>query len=831
MYFDKFSEGAAQVFVTAQDEARSLGHPYVGTEHLLLAILKIDRGAVIKIMKKYSITYDRVLREVMTMVGTNVHQSVVGSPQMTPRARKVIELANDESKMLGEEKIDVEHIMLGIIREGEGIAAHILKQMGINLGKLRREIVENIASDWDDQNGSNIFFGKEQQESSLAMALKQLDGFGTDLTKLARNGKLDPIIGREIERQRLMEVLSRRKKNNPVLIGDPGVGKTAIVEGLAQMIVNEEVPETLRGKVIFALDVAALIAGTKYRGEFEKRLKKLINVIRDNKDIILFIDELHTIVGAGSAEGAVDAANILKPALASGEIRCIGSTTPDEYRKYIEKDAALERRFQKIYVTEPTVEQTIQILRGIRHKYEAHHKVHYTDQSLEAAVTLSHRYVSDRFLPDKAIDIIDEIGSRARLKKLTLPERLKLIQKELEQLRVDREKAATEQDYETAAALKQREKELYEFYKAEYTQWREKVDSEFVEIGEEDIAEIVSNWTGIPLKKLEESDSAKLLSLENALHNRIVGQDEAITAVARAIRRARSGLKDPRKPIGTFLFLGPTGVGKTELAKALAEYLFGDERSLIRFDMSEYMERFSVSRLIGAPPGYVGYDEGGTLTEQVRKRPFSVILFDEIEKAHPDIFNLLLQIMDDGHLTDSQGRHVDFRNSIIIMTSNLGGEFINKTKASIGFVDSSGVEEKEYESMKSSVLEEVKRTFRPEFLNRLDEMVVFHQLTRKEIKEIIDILMRDMRRRLSEKGMQLTISEAAQDFLVTKGFDPVYGARPLKRAIQRYIEDPLSEELLKGRFKEGDNITAISQDEKIVFRRALKKKAEVSADT
>ncbi|AKI96871.1 ATP-dependent Clp protease ATP-binding subunit [Kosmotoga pacifica] len=831
MYFDKFSEGAAQVFVTAQDEARSLGHPYVGTEHLLLAILKIDRGATTQIMKKYSITYDRVLREVMTMVGTNVHQSVVGSPQMTPRARKVIELANDESKMLGEEKIDVEHIMLGIIREGEGIAAHILKQMGINLGKLRREIIENIASDWEEQNGTGIFFGKAQQESSLTMALKQLDGFGTDLTRLARDGKLDPIIGREIERQRLMEVLSRRKKNNPVLIGDPGVGKTAIVEGLAQMIVNDEVPENLRGKVIFALDVAALIAGTKYRGEFEKRLKKLINVIRDNRDIILFIDELHTIVGAGSAEGAVDAANILKPALASGEIRCIGSTTPDEYRKYIEKDAALERRFQKIYVSEPTVEQTIDILKGIRHKYEAHHKVHYSDKALEAAVVLSHRYVSDRFLPDKAIDIIDEIGSRARLKKLTLPERLKMMQKELEQLRMEREKAATEQDYEVAATLKQKEKELYEFYKEEYSKWREKVDSEFVEIGEDDIAEIVSNWTGIPLKKLEESDSEKLLSLESALHNRIVGQDEAITAVARAIRRARSGLKDPRRPIGTFLFLGPTGVGKTELAKALAEYLFGDDRALIRFDMSEYMERFSVSRLIGAPPGYVGYDEGGTLTERVRKRPFSVVLFDEIEKAHPDIFNLLLQIMDDGHLTDSQGRHVDFRNSIIIMTSNLGGEFINKTKTSIGFVDASGVEEKEYESMKTSVLEEVKRTFRPEFLNRLDEIVVFHQLTREQIKEIIEILMRDMRKRLKEKGMELIISEAAQDFLVSKGFDPVYGARPLRRAIQRYIEDPLSEELLKRRFKEGDTITAISQDEKIVFRRTTKKKAEVKAGT
>ncbi len=831
MYFDKFSEGAAQVFVTAQDEARNLGHPYVGTEHLLLAVLKTDSGTAADVLKQHSVDYERVSHEVTAMVGTNVHQSVVGAPQMTPRARRVIELANDESKMLGQDKIDVEHIMLGIVREGEGIAAHILKHFGINLGQMRREVIENLTGDWEEPSEKATTSSNKPQQSPIGAALKQLEGFGTDLTSLARDGRLDPIVGREVERQRLMEVLSRRKKNNPVLIGDPGVGKTAIVEGLSQLIVDGETPETLKDRVIFALDVASLIAGTKYRGEFEKRLKKLIHIVKSNPNIILFIDELHTIVGAGSAEGAVDAANILKPSLASGEIRCIGSTTPDEYRKYVEKDAALERRFQKIFVSEPTADDALEILRGIRHKYETHHRVRYTEEALEAAVILSHRYISDRFLPDKAIDIIDEAGSRARLRKLTIPNSLKEMQRNLESTRSKREESAAAQEYEKAALLKEKERALQNAYREEYRAWRSEADSEVITVDEEAAADIVSKWTGIPLRKLEETDTEKLLNLEASLHERIVAQDEAITAVARAIRRARSGLKDPRRPIGVFLFLGPTGVGKTELAKGISEYLFGEEKALVRFDMSEYMERFSVSRLIGAPPGYVGYDEGGTWTETIRKRPFSVILFDEIEKAHPDTFNILLQIMDDGKLTDSQGRHVDFRNTIVIMTSNLGGEYINKTKTSLGFVESSTEEDKQYESMKTSVLEIVKKTFRPEFLNRLDETVVFHQLTRDHITQIVDILMRDVRRRLKEKSLEIRLSSEAVDFLLDKGFDPVYGARPLKRAIQSYIEDPLSEALLKGKFSEGDSILVGVEKEALVFNKECDRAARVKATT
>jgi len=645
---------------------------------------------------------------------------------------------------------------------------------------------------------------------------RQLEGFGIDLTAEAIKGELDPVIGRESEIERLMQILVRRKKNNPVLIGEPGVGKSSIVEGLAQRIVQGEVPEPLKGKTIFSLDVAALVAGTKYRGEFEKRMKKLLQVVKGNKDIILFIDELHMIVGAGSAEGAVDAANILKPALARGELHCIGATTPDEYRKFIEKDAALERRFQKIYVQEPTPQMAVEILKGLKSKYESHHKVSYTDHSLEAAVYLSQRYITDHYLPDKAIDVLDEAGARARLKLFVMPSELQLLKLQIESAKKEKEQAVSSQNYESAAELKAREQELREEYSQKYNAWMKGIEDQIVTVDVPDIEEVVAGWTGIPLRKLEETEREKLLKLESALHERVVGQEEAINAIARAIRRARSGLKDPRRPVGAFLFLGPTGVGKTELAKALAEYLFGDEKSLVRFDMSEYMEKFSVSRLIGAPPGYVGYEEGGALTEKVRRRPFSVILFDEIEKAHPDVFNILLQIMDDGRLTDSQGHIVDFRNTIVIMTSNIGGSEIVSSKKNLGFVENETYEQ-DFSEMKDKVIDEVKKVFRPEFINRVDEIIVFHKLTKEHIEQIIEILLRDIRARLSEREINLVLSPEAKEFLVNVGYDSVYGARPLKRAIQRYIEDPLAEELLRGDIESESEVLVVPEGEKLTF--------------
>lgn len=818
--FDKFSEESAEVFVMAQEEAKELGHSYVGTEHLLLAILKINDNKIKSILENYGITYTKIRNEVISIVGMGMRGFIM-SPQMTPRAKRVTELAYEEAKSLGENKIKPIHLFLGILREGEGIAVHILRKMGIDVQMLRRE----LSGDMPEEDLADFTDFDEE----IVTRARQLEGFGINLTAQAIKGELDPVIGRESEIERVMQVLVRRKKNNPVLIGDPGVGKSAIVEGLAQKIVNGEVPEPLKGKTIFSLDVASLVAGTKYRGEFEKRMKKLLQVLKNQKDIILFIDEIHMIVGAGSAEGAVDAANILKPALARGEIKCIGATTPDEYRKFIEKDAALERRFQKIYVQEPTPEMTIRILQGLKPKYEKHHKVKYTDEALEAAVYLSQRYISDHFLPDKAIDVIDEAGARARLKAFVMPKELLNFKEKIEDIKLKKEIAAANQEYEKAAKLKEEENELKEEFNIRYNEWKKNVETSVVVVGVEEIEEVVSNWTGIPLKKLEEGESEKLLKLEDALHNRVVGQEEAVRAIARSIRRARSGLKDPRRPVGVFLFLGPTGVGKTELAKTLAEYLFGDEKALIRFDMSEYMEKFSVSRLIGAPPGYVGYEEGGALTERVRRRPFSVILFDEIEKAHPDVFNLLLQIMDDGRLTDSQGHVVDFRNTIIIMTSNIGGTQIVSGKRSLGFVDSkdSNIEFKE---MKEKVIEEVKKTFRPEFLNRIDEVVVFHKLTENHIREIIEILLKDIRKRLSEKGILLELSKSAKDFLVQEGYDPAYGARPLKRAIQRHIEDPLSEELLKGKFKENDTIVCSYENGKIVFKKKRQRKVKVKND-
>ncbi len=810
--FDKFSEKAAQVFVTAQEEAKELGHSYVGTEHILLGLLKVGNNPASDVLATMGMTYSRAKSEIISMVGMGM-RGFITSPQMTPRAKRVTELAYEEAKLLGSERIKPEHLLLGIIREGEGIAIHVLRKFGIDLQVLRKEILDAVSD-------SSVMPDKKAPFQSNSV--KQLEGFGVDLTELAARGLLDPVIGRDEEINRIMQILVRRKKNNPVLIGEPGVGKTAIVEGLAQRIVSGEVPEPLRNKVIFSLDVASLVAGTKYRGEFEKRMKKLLQVVTKDKSIILFIDELHTIVGAGSAEGAVDAANILKPSLARGEIRCIGATTPDEYRKYIEKDAALERRFQKIYVREPSEDEAIEILYGLRNRYEKHHKVRYLDEALKAAVNLSKRYIIDHFLPDKAIDLIDEAGAKARLKIFTVPPEIKLLKIQLDDVRKEKEEAVRMQDYERAAKLKEDERTLEREYRKRYNEWKKEVDDVVVTVTEEDIAEIVSSWTGIPLRKLEETESEKLLNLEEALHRRIVGQDDAIKAVSKAIRRARSGLKDPRRPIGTFLFLGPTGVGKTELAKALAEHLFGDENALIRFDMSEYMEKFAMSRLIGAPPGYVGYEEGGSLTEKIRRRPFSVILFDEIEKAHPDIFNLLLQIMDEGRLTDSQGREVDFRNTIVIMTSNLGGEFINKSKRSLGFAAHED-EKAQYEEIKNLVMSEVKKTFRPEFLNRLDEIVVFHPLGRKHVLKIIDILLQDLRKRLAEKNMELKLTKEAKEFLLEHGYDPVYGARPMRRTIQRYIEDPLSEDLIKGRFKEGDIIVVRRSGDGLKFSKDRKK--------
>ena len=812
--FDRFSERSAKVFVTAQEEAKDLGHSYVGTEHLLLAILKLNDKPLSAILEKYGLTYARVKNEVISIVGMGMRGFIM-SPQMTPRARKVTEIAFEEARMTGNEKIDPEHLLLGILREGEGIAIHILKKLNVNVQSLRKEITDNISDeDFTDEDSQPL--PSSVEEPTASPVARQLEGFGMDLTAEAIKGELDPVIGREDEIERLMQILVRRKKNNPVLIGEPGVGKSSIVEGLAQRIVQGEVPEPLKGKTIFSLDVAALVAGTKYRGEFEKRMKKLLQVVKGNKDIILFIDELHMIVGAGSAEGAVDAANILKPALARGELHCIGATTPDEYRKFIEKDAALERRFQKIYVQEPTSQMAVEILKGLKSKYESHHKVSYTDHSLEAAVYLSQRYITDHYLPDKAIDVLDEAGARARLKLFVMPSELQLLKLKVESAKKEKEQAVSSQNYETAAELKAREQELREEYSQKYNALMKGIEDQIVTVDVPDIEEVVAGWTGIPLKKLEETEREKLLKLESALHERVVGQEEAISAIARAIRRARSGLKDPRRPVGAFLFLGPTGVGKTELAKTLAEYLFGDEKSLIRFDMSEYMEKFSVSRLIGAPPGYVGYEEGGALTEKVRRRPFSVILFDEIEKAHPDVFNILLQIMDDGRLTDSQGHIVDFRNTIVIMTSNIGGSDIVSSKKNLGFVENE-THEQEFSEMKDKVIDEVKKVFRPEFINRVDEIIVFHKLTKEHIEQIIEILLRDIRARLSEREINLVLSPEAKEFLVNVGYDSVYGARPLKRAIQRYIEDPLAEELLRGDIESESEVLVVPEGEKLTF--------------
>jgi ATP-dependent Clp protease ATP-binding subunit ClpC len=798
--FERFTERARQVVVLAQEEARILKHNYIGTEHILLGLLREEEGLAARVLESLDITVERVRAQVVRIVGSG-EEVTSGQIPFTPRAKKVLELALREALSLGHNYIGTEHILLGLVRENEGVAARILLDFDADSEKIRNEVIRMLSGPGGRQGRAGAAAGAQGEGKKSS---KLLDQFGRNLTKLAAEAKLDPVVGRETEIERIMQILSRRQKNNPVLIGEPGVGKTAVVEGLAQLITNGEVPELLKNKQIYTLDLAALVAGSKYRGEFEERLKKVMKEITQRGDIILFIDELHNLVGAGAAEGAIDAASILKPALARGELQTIGATTLDEYRKYLERDSALERRFQQIRVDQPTIEETEQILKGLRDRYEQHHRVGITDEALEAAAELADRYISDRFLPDKAIDLIDEAASRARIKSMTAPPVYRDLEEEIETTRRDKEAAIEAQEFEKAANLRDQERQLTNKKRELEEQWRSGESGERPEIGEEEIADIVSMWTGIPVFKLTEAETQKLMRMEEELHKRVIGQDAAIEAVSKAIRRSRAGLKDPKRPTGSFIFLGPSGVGKTELGRTLAEFLFGDEDAMVRIDMSEYMEKHSVSRLVGSPPGYIGYDEGGQLTEAVRRKPYSVLLLDEIEKAHPDVFNILLQILEDGRLTDAQGRTVDFRNSIVIMTSNVGASEIAKNTG-IGFTvgDETGLS---YDDMKNRIMGELKKVFRPEFINRIDEVIVFHKLTKEEITTIVDLLLRRIRESLAERELSLNLSESAADFLVDKGWDPAMGARPLRRAIQRYIEDPLADEVLSQSMPPGSTI-------------------------
>ncbi|HHW28395.1 MAG TPA: ATP-dependent Clp protease ATP-binding subunit [Syntrophomonadaceae bacterium] len=809
--FGRFTERAQKVLFLARDEARRLGHPAVGTEHLLLGLLREGDGIAARALQALGVNLNKVRREVEKIVvpGDLKSGEEIG---LTPRAKKVLELAQEEGRKQGVSYVGTEHILLGLIREGEGVAARVLANQGLTLEKLRREVLMQLGGIGPMPQGH-----PQAGSARRASQTQTMDELGRDLTQLAREGKLDPVIGRDQEIQRVIQILSRRTKNNPCLIGEPGVGKTAVVEGLAQRIVENKVPEILADKRVVTLDMSAVVAGTKYRGEFEERLKKVIDEIRNAGNVILFIDEVHTLVGAGAAEGAIDAANILKPALARGELQCIGATTLDEYRKNIEKDAALERRFQPVMVGEPTIEESIEILKGLRDRYEAHHRVKITDSALKAAVKLSSRYITDRYLPDKAIDLMDEAASRVRLKAYTAPPDVKELEEKIETLKKEKEAAVVNQEFEKAASLRDEEQKLQEELARIKENWVQRKELDQSIVTEDDIADIVSSWTGIPVNKLQEEESERLLHLEETLHQRVIGQDDAVKAVSRAVRRARAGLKDPKRPIGSFIFLGPTGVGKTELARALAEALFGDEEAMIRFDMSEYMEKHTVSRLLGAPPGYVGYEEAGQLTEMVRRNPYSVVLFDEIEKAHPDIFHVLLQVMEDGRLTDAQGRTVDFRNTVIIMTSNVGANLIRHEQR-LGFKAGERKDAMDYEAMKERVTEELRRTFRPEFLNRVDEIIVFHPLEEEHMKEIVELMLKNISKRIAEFGLHLEFTQEAKEFLVKEGYDPVFGARPLRRVIQRMVEDELSEELLAGKFKSGDQILVDVGENKLTFQ-------------
>lgn len=804
---ERFTERAQKVILLSQEFAQQFGHNYVGTEHLLLGLLQEGEGVAAESLKKLGIEVEALQDKVMRSVGAGQQKSQLLG--FTPRTKRIFELSFAEARNLGHNYIGTEHLLLGLIREGEGVASKILLEMGVKPDQVREQILKLLNTGNENKPASEK--GKVKKETTV------LNQYSRNLNQMAKEERIDPVVGRNDEINRVIQILSRRTKNNPCVIGETGVGKTAIAEGLAQKIVAGDVPQNLKDKLIITLDLAGMVAGAKYRGEFEDRLKKAMEEIRQAGNIILFIDEIHTIIGAGAAEGAIDASNILKPSLARGEIQAIGATTLDEYKKHIEKDAALERRFMPIIIQEPSTEDAIKILTGLRDKYEAHHRVKITDEAIEAAVTLSHRYISDRFLPDKAIDLIDEAASKIRLQTITTPPDVKDLEEKLQNLRKEKEEAISLQDFERAAVLRDDEKEVQETIKQHKNQWYQMKESRKPIVGEEEIADIVASWTGIPVKKLQQEESERLLNMEDILHQRVVGQHEAIESVAKAIRRARVGLKDPKRPVGSFIFLGPTGVGKTELSRALAEAIFGDEQAMIRVDMSEYMEKHTVSKLIGSPPGYVGYDEGGQLTEKVRRKPYSVILFDEIEKAHPEVFNALLQILEDGRLTDSKGRVVNFKNTIIIMTSNVGAHNIKKQKT-LGFAANEDQEKANgYERMKDNVMSDLKKAFKPEFLNRIDDIIVFHHLDEDDIGQIVEMMVNELTKRLNNLGIQIQLSQEAKSLIGREGFDPIYGARPLKRTIQKMLEDRLTEEILKGNLTQGSTVHVGAKNEKLLF--------------